>query len=64
MPIYRTGLDRYKKLEAKWNPTVIGTRFSDIKALALERAQEGLLDIGTVTTSLDQYLTPTVLLVQ
>ena len=38
----------YKKYEKKFNPTVIGTRFGDIKDLALERAQEGLLSVGVL----------------
>jgi hypothetical protein len=48
MPLYKTGLDMYKKYEAKFNATVIGTRFTDIKSLALERAQAGLNAVATV----------------
>ena len=48
MPLYRSGIDMYKKFEKKFNPTVIGTRFGDIKDLALERAQAGLNTVGTV----------------
>jgi len=38
----------YKKLEAKWNATLIGTRFGDVKGVALDRAQEGLGMVATV----------------
>ena len=59
MPIYRAGIDMYKKYERKYNPTVIGTRFGDVQQVALERAQEGLLTVGTVRDMvrpiLDQY---------
>lgn len=48
MPIYRSGIDMYKKYAAKYNPTVIGTRFGDVQQVALERAQSGLLAVGTV----------------
>lgn len=48
MPFYRGGLDMYKKYERKYNPTVVGTRFGDVQQVALERAQEGLITIGTV----------------
>ena len=48
MPLYKTGLEMYKKYEKKFNPTVVGTRFTDIRDLALERAQAGLNAIGTV----------------
>jgi len=59
MTLYRTGIDMYKKYEAKFNPTVIGTRFSDIKQVALERAQAGLNTVATirelVRPILDEY---------
>lgn len=48
MPLYRTGLDMFKKYQAKFNPTVIGTRFTDVQATALERAQAGLNQVHTV----------------
>lgn len=59
MPLYRSGIDMFKKYEKKFNPTVIGTRLSDVRDLALERAQEGLITVGTirdlVRPILDQY---------
>jgi len=59
MPIYKTGLDMWRKYQAKFNPTVVGTRFTDVQSLALERAQEGLNLVGTardlVRPILDEY---------
>ncbi|MEM1542783.1 MAG: hypothetical protein QXV82_09170 [Ignisphaera sp.] len=59
MPLYKSGLDMYKKYEKKFNPTVIATRFGDVKDVALERAQEGLNLVATVRDLvrpiLDQY---------
>ena len=48
MPMYKSGSDMYRKYEAKYNATVIGTRFGDVRDLALERAQEGLNYVATV----------------
>jgi len=49
----------WKKYQAKFNPTVVGTRFTDIQALALDRAQAGLNLVGTardlVRPILDEY---------
>ncbi|MEM2446214.1 MAG: hypothetical protein QW734_06115 [Candidatus Bathyarchaeia archaeon] len=59
MPIYRSGIDMFRKYEVKFNPTVIGTRFTDVRSLALERAQEGLNIVANVRDLirplLDQY---------
>ena len=38
----------FKKYQKKYNPTLIGTRFGDVQDVALDRAQEGLLTVGTV----------------
>ena len=48
MPLYRTGIDMFKKYQKKYNPTVIGTRFTDVQEVALERAQDGLNYVHTV----------------
>jgi len=48
MPLYRTGLDMYKKYQVKFNPTVVSTRFTDVQNIALERAQAGLNSVHTV----------------
>jgi len=59
MPLYKTGLDMYKKYEKKFNATVIGTRFTDVRDLALERMQAGINIVGTardlVRPILDEY---------
>lgn len=59
MPLYKSGIDMFKKYQKKFNPTVIGTRFTDIQDLALERAQAGLNLVGTirdlVRPILDEY---------
>jgi len=47
MPLYKTGLDMWKKYQAKFNPAVVSTRFTDVRAIALDRAQEGLSTIAT-----------------
>ena len=38
----------YKKYQAKFNPTVVSTRFTDVQSIALERAQAGLNSVHTV----------------
>ena len=48
MPLYKSGLDMFKKYQAKYNPTVVSTRFEDVKNVALDRANEGLGIVGTV----------------
>jgi len=59
MGLYKTGLDMWKKYQAKFNPTVIGTRFTDIRDLALDRMQEGINLIAVardlVRPILDEY---------
>jgi len=59
MPLAKSGLDMFQKYRAKYNPTVIGTRFGDVQNLALDRAQEGLNMVATVRSLispiLDQY---------
>lgn len=59
MPLYRSGTDMFKKYVAKYNPTLIGTRFGDVQEIAQTRAQDGLNRVGTVRDLvrpiLDQY---------
>jgi hypothetical protein len=59
MPLYKSGIDMWKKYQAKFNATVIGTRFGDVKDLALDRAQAGLNTVATardlVRPILDEY---------
>ena len=59
MPLYRTGIDMFKKYQAKYNPTLISTRYTDVQSVALERAQAGQNAVATVRELvrpiLDQY---------
>ena len=48
MTLYRTGIQRFKKWSAKYVPDVIGARFTEVKDVAFERAQEGLLDWASI----------------
>jgi hypothetical protein len=48
MPLYKSGIDMYTKYSAKFNPTVITTRFTDVKDVALARAQAGLNFVASV----------------
>jgi hypothetical protein len=56
MPIYKTGLLMYQKYEAKYNPTVIGTRFTDVASVAKARAQNGLNAVDTIRSMVRDYL--------
>jgi len=56
MPLYRNGLLMFQKYQAKYNPTVIGQRFTDVQAVALSRAQAGLAAIDTVRSLVRDYL--------
>jgi len=48
MPLYHTGQMRFKKYSVKLDPTTIGTRFTQVRDVALERAQEGLITWASV----------------
>jgi len=48
MPLYKTGIDMFKKYQGKYNPTVVSTRFTDVQPIALDRAQAGLNTVHTV----------------
>ena len=43
MTLYRTGVQRFKKYSAKYVPDTVGARFGQVKDVALERAEEGLI---------------------
>ena len=59
MPLYKSGLDMFKKYQAKFDPTTIGNRFTQVQQVALDRAQEGLNTVATirdlVRPILDEY---------
>jgi len=44
MPLYRTGIDRYKKWERKYVPDTVSARFGQVEPVAKERAQAGLIE--------------------
>lgn len=48
MPLYKTGLAMYQKYAAKYDPTTIGNRFTQVQSVALPRAQEGMVTVATV----------------
>jgi hypothetical protein len=45
---FRTGLDRYNKYAAKFDPTTIQARLQQVRDIALQRAQEALIKYATV----------------
>jgi len=56
VPLYKSALDMYAKYEKKYNPTVVGTRFGDVKEVALIRAQAGLGQVDTIRSMVRDYL--------
>jgi len=56
MPLYKTGIDMFEKYKAKYNPTVVGTRFTDVSAVAQSRAQAGLNQVDTIRSMVRDYL--------
>ena len=55
----KTGQQRYAKWQAKYDPTVVQTRFNEVSAVAQARAQAGILAAAQaqelVSGILDQY---------
>ena len=56
MPLRRTGMDMFQKYQAKYNPTVISTRFEDVQSVALPRAEAGLVAVDTIRALIIDYL--------
>jgi len=56
MPLYRSGIDMFQKYQAKYNPTVVSTRFTDVQSVALARAQGGLNAVSTIREMVRDYL--------
>jgi hypothetical protein len=56
MALYRSGIEMFDKYSKKYNPTVIGTRFGDVKDTALARAQAGMNAVATVREMVRDYL--------
>jgi len=45
---FRTGLDRYSKYAAKFDPATIQARLAQVKDIALQRAQEAQIKYATI----------------
>lgn len=45
---FRTGLDRFNKYAAKFDPATIQSRFAQVRDVALQRAQEALIKYATI----------------
>jgi hypothetical protein len=45
---FRTGLDRYNKYAAKFDPATIQARLAQVKDIALQRAQEAQIKYATI----------------
>jgi hypothetical protein len=56
MPLYKSASDMYTKYKAKYNPTVISTRFTDVQSVALSRAETGLAVPDGVRTAVRPLL--------
>jgi hypothetical protein len=48
MPLYKTGQERFAKWKAKYDPATISARFTQVAAVASDRAQEGLQHFASV----------------
>jgi len=44
----KSGQSRYAKWSAKYDPTVVQTRFNEVSSVAQARAQEGIISIANV----------------
>jgi len=55
----KPGNARLAKWQAKYDPTVVQTRFNEVQAVAISRAQEGIVSVANVQSLiggiLDQY---------
>ena len=56
MPLRKSGMDMFQKYQAKYNPTVISTRFTDVQNVALARAEAGLVAVDTIRAMVIDYL--------
>jgi hypothetical protein len=45
---FRTGLDRYNKYAAKFDPATVQARLTQVKEIALQRAQEAQIKYATI----------------
>jgi hypothetical protein len=55
----KPGNARLAKWQAKYDPTVVQTRFNEVQSVAVSRAQEGIISVANiqslVSNILDQY---------
>lgn len=56
MPLYKSASDMFAKYKAKYNPTVVSTRFTDVQSVALTRAETGLAVPDGVRTAVRPIL--------
>jgi hypothetical protein len=56
MPLYKSASDMYAKYKAKYNPTVVSARFTDVQSVALTRAETGLAVPDGVRTAVRPIL--------
>jgi hypothetical protein len=56
MPLYRDGLEMFRKYSAKYNPDVVRQRLIDVRDVALARAQSGLNAVDTIRALVRDYL--------
>jgi len=54
MALYKSGQERFAKWKAKYDPTTISARFTQVASIAADRAQEGL----TLFASVDDLVRP------
>jgi hypothetical protein len=48
MTLYKLGSARFDKWKAKYDPTTVGNRFTQVSSIAADRAQQGLLEFASV----------------
>jgi len=56
MPLYKSASDMLAKYKAKYNPTVVSTRFTDVQGIAIDRAEAGLAIPDGVRTAVRPIL--------
>jgi hypothetical protein len=56
MPLFRDGLEMFRKYSAKYNPDVVRQRLLDVRDVALARAQGGLNAVDTIRSMVRDYL--------
>jgi len=52
----KPGNSRLAKWQAKYDPTVVQTRFNEVQAVAVSRAQEGIVSIANIQSLIGSIL--------